>query len=142
MYSFEELYKNRGDYVYFLCQRLEDNEERIELLYLDAWRRMRRDLLQLSGMSEEKWLCQKLVDSHRQMNRRNPRHDESELDCGLMSGLMSLGLEYRWALVLKECVGFSYGELGEVLGIPEATVRTRLARARALLRRHLEEEAL
>ena len=142
MSSFQELYKNRSDYVFFLCQRLERNEERVELLYLDVWRRARRDLLQLSGMSEEKWLCQKLVDSHRQLNRKNPPHDEQQREVGLMPGLMALGLEYRWALVLKECVGLSYGGVGEVLGVPEGTVRTRIARARALLRRHLEGEAV
>jgi sigma-70-like protein len=138
MSSFQELYKNRGDYVFFLCQRFENHEERVELLYLDVWRRIRRDLLQLSGISEEKWLCQKLVDSHRQLNRKNPLHHEPQKEVGLMPGLMALGLEYRWALVLKECVGFGYSELGEVLGVPEGTVRTRISRARALLRRHLE----
>ena len=142
MYSFEELYKNRADYIFFLCQRLEGNEERVEFLYLDVWRRARRDMLQLSGTSEEKWLCQKLVDSHRQLNRKNPPPEEQRLESGLMAGLMTLGLEYCWALVLKECVGFSYGELGEVLGVPEGTVRTRIARARAQLRKRVVEEAV
>ena len=138
MQPFEQLYESRADYLFFLCQRLEENEERVELLFMDVWRRIRRDFLQLSGESEEKWLCRKLVESHRRIHRKHPPDEETGVESGLMTAVTSLGLEFRWPLVLKESVDFSYGELAEILGIPERTVRNRIARARTHVRRHLE----
>lgn len=138
MQSFEQLYESRADDLFFLCQRLEENEERVEMLFLDVWRRVRRDLLQLSGEAEEKWLCRKLVESHRRIHRKHPPQEDTGVESSIMSAVTSLGLEYRWPLVLKESVDFGYGELAEILGIPERTVRTRIARARSLVRRHLE----
>ena len=138
MQPFEQLYESRADYLFFLCQRLEENEERAEMLFLDVWRRIRRDLLQLSGESEEKWLCRKLVESHRRIHRKHSPEEDTGVEASLMTAVSSLGLEFRWPLVLKESVDFSYGELAEILGIPEPTVRTRIARARTQVRRHLE----
>lgn len=138
MQSFEQLYESRADYLFFLCQRLEDNEDRVEILFMDLWRRIRRDLLQLSGEAEEKWLCRKLVESHRRLHRKHPPTEDAGTGSSLMSAIAGLGLEYRWPLILKECVDFSYGELAEILDIPERTVRTRIARARVQIRRFLE----
>ncbi len=44
---------------------------------------------------------------------------------------------YREVLLLREVEGFSYAEIGRVVGCPAGTVMSRLARARALLRRKL-----
>ena len=100
--------------------------------------RIRRDFLQLSGEAEEKWLCRKLVESHRRIYRKHPPEEDTGVESSLMTAVTGLGLEYRWPFVLKESVDFSYGELAEILGIPEPTVRNRIARARAQVRRHLE----
>jgi hypothetical protein len=138
MQPFEQLYESRADYLFFLCQRLEESEERVELLFMDVWRRIRRDFLQLSGEAEEKWLCRKLVESHRRIYRKYPPEEGTGVESSLMTAVTSLGLEFRWPLVLKESVDFSYGELAEILSIPEPTVRTRIARARVQIRRHME----
>ena len=138
MHSFEQLYESRADYLFFLCQRLEYSEERVELLFMDVWRRIRRDFLQLSGEAEEKWLCRKLVESHRRIYRKHPPEEDTGVESSLMTAVTGLGLEYRWPFVLKESVDFGYGELAEILGIPEPTVRNRIARARTQVRRHLE----
>ncbi|MFA5506852.1 MAG: sigma factor-like helix-turn-helix DNA-binding protein [Vulcanimicrobiota bacterium] len=137
MQSFEHLYNSRADYLYFMCQRLEESETRIESLFFDVWRRIHRDLIHLGEETEEKWLCRKLVEAHRQLHRRAPV-EEVSTEAGLLAAVVSLGLEYRWALVLRECGSFSYLELGEILGVPERTVRSRIARARAQVRRYLE----
>ncbi len=53
--------------------------------------------------------------------------------------IAALPLEFRMPLVLKEIVGFSLAEIGHIMDMPEATVKTRLHRARLRLRKALEE---
>lgn len=48
---------------------------------------------------------------------------------------------YRIAVVLVDVQGFSYQEVAGLLGVPVGTVRSRLARGRALLQRALWEHA-
>lgn len=48
---------------------------------------------------------------------------------------------FRIAVVLVDVQGHSYPEAAELLGVPVGTVRSRLARARALLQRSLWEHA-
>jgi RNA polymerase sigma-70 factor, ECF subfamily len=51
--------------------------------------------------------------------------------------LDSLAEPYRTAVILRELESLSYEEIGEVLGIAEGTVKSRLKRGRELLRRKL-----
>ncbi|MFQ5504011.1 MAG: RNA polymerase sigma factor [Planctomycetota bacterium] len=53
--------------------------------------------------------------------------------------ISGLPVSFRMPLVLKEIVGFSVRDVAEVLGLKEATVKTRLHRARLKLRQALEE---
>ena len=143
MSTFTELYHKRADYLFFLCTRLEADEEKSELLFQDAWRRIHRQWPQLQGENEESWLCSKLIESHRQLNRKfqvfgSLQDDAGSLQTTLNDALMRLSPEYRWPLVLKECTSFGYREIAEILGTPEGTVRARMGRARALLRRFQE----
>ena len=45
---------------------------------------------------------------------------------------------YRTALVLRDIDGLAYEEIAQVLGIPGGTVRSRINRARMMLKRRLE----
>ena len=47
---------------------------------------------------------------------------------------------FRLALVAVDIAGLSYGEAARVLGAPEATVTTRLYRARARVARELDSD--
>ena len=49
------------------------------------------------------------------------------------AALARLPLEFRTAVVLRDLSGLDYTEIGEVLGIPPGTVRSRIARGRAQL---------
>jgi RNA polymerase sigma-70 factor, ECF subfamily len=72
----------------------------------------------------------------------DPRPDVSEALAGrrrLAEALAELALEERAAVLLVDAQGFDYRSAGEVLGVPEGTVASRLHRARAALRRALEE---
>lgn len=53
------------------------------------------------------------------------------------SALAALPLEYREALVLRECQGLDYRQIAAILDIPVGTVRSRIARGRERLRQHL-----
>lgn len=46
--------------------------------------------------------------------------------------------KYRLALVLRDIEGLPYEEIAEVLGIPGGTVRSRINRARSMLKRKLQ----
>ena len=53
------------------------------------------------------------------------------------TALESLAAEYREVLVLRELEGLSYKEISQVAGVPMGTVMSRLARARAALRKSI-----
>ncbi len=55
----------------------------------------------------------------------------------LRQAVNSLDPDYRLVVVLRYYVGMDASEIGDALGIPAATVRTRLRRALALLREYL-----
>lgn len=58
----------------------------------------------------------------------------------LAAALDALPTEDRAAVLLVDANGFDYRSAGEVLGIPEGTVASRLNRARAALRQTLQDE--
>jgi RNA polymerase sigma-70 factor (ECF subfamily) len=49
------------------------------------------------------------------------------------AALATLAPEFRAAVVLRDLVGLDYAEIGEVLGVPAGTVRSRISRGRAAL---------
>jgi RNA polymerase sigma factor (sigma-70 family) len=55
----------------------------------------------------------------------------------VQQALARLPEEYRVAVVLCDVVGLSYQEIGESLDVPVGTVRSRIHRGRALLRKSL-----
>jgi RNA polymerase sigma-70 factor (ECF subfamily) len=59
----------------------------------------------------------------------------------LMRALAELAPDERALVVMRHLLGYRSPELGRMLGMPAATVRTRLARAIARLRELLEDEA-
>ena len=58
----------------------------------------------------------------------------------LRAAIRALPEDFRAAVLLRDLEGLSYEEVAEVLGIPIGTVRSRLARGRALLRENLKEK--
>lgn len=58
----------------------------------------------------------------------------------VLAHAMELPDGYREPLILKAVRDLSYRQIGEVLGLPETTVETRIARARRMLRERLSAE--
>lgn len=65
--------------------------------------------------------------------------EQADLARGLAKKVLRLSARYRDVVYLYYYEGCSTREVAEALGVPEATVRTRLARARRRLKDILEE---
>lgn len=63
--------------------------------------------------------------------------EQDELRRRLAAGLGELSQRQRAVIVLHDVEGFTHGEIGGMLGIPEGTARSDLHHARAALRRTL-----
>lgn len=59
--------------------------------------------------------------------------ESSTLRVDLDTALQSLPADFRAAVVLRDLCGLSYDEIGQTLGIPPGTVRSRIARGRSAL---------
>ena len=57
----------------------------------------------------------------------------------LQAAIATLNEEHRAVVVLREMEGYCYETISEILDIPPGTVRSRLHRARLLLREQLKE---
>jgi len=53
------------------------------------------------------------------------------------AAMSRLSPDHRAVVALRDLVGLDYAEIGEVLGLPPGTVRSRIARGRAALADHL-----
>jgi RNA polymerase sigma-70 factor, ECF subfamily len=65
--------------------------------------------------------------------------EADELRHRLHASLARLGERQRAVIVLHDVEGFTHGEIGGMLGIPEGTARSDLHHARAALRRMLKD---
>jgi RNA polymerase sigma-70 factor (ECF subfamily) len=71
----------------------------------------------------------------------NPLPDENlnrgEIRAKVAEALLKLPARYREAVVLRDIEGLSYEEVGQILRIPGGTVRSRINRARLMLKERL-----
>jgi RNA polymerase sigma-70 factor (ECF subfamily) len=57
----------------------------------------------------------------------------------VQQGLLRLREEERELIILRDLQGFSYDEMGEVLDLPEGTIKSKLHRARMALKGILDK---
>ena len=65
--------------------------------------------------------------------------DQRKVAESLERAMQRLPVEQREAVVLRHRLGLPHAEMSELLGVPEGTVKSRLARALTALRRDLKE---
>jgi RNA polymerase sigma-70 factor (ECF subfamily) len=76
------------------------------------------------------------AEDNRSELRNTPENllSRKELGSVVEAALMSLEFEYRVVIVLRHFNDCSYEEMGEILELPEKTIKSRLFTARTLLR--------
>jgi RNA polymerase sigma-70 factor (ECF subfamily) len=101
--------------------------------YINAYRRKKKQPAELdvdttAVYSEETDLRKEIFDAL--------------LDDEVTRAIYRLRDTYRIPLLLSDLEGFSYEEIAEILNLPMGTIRSRLFRARKILREHLKKYAL
>lgn len=149
-----------GDFVYTVAFRLTGNHHDAQDLVQEVLLRVQRGLASFRPGSMEAWLgritTNVFIDDVRRRRRRpavalpevpelvmpgapSPEEELARevLPNELTGALQALPDDYRTAIVLCDVVGLRYDEIAEELGVPVGTVRSRIHRGRALLRRTL-----
>lgn len=155
------MYQEQADYVYNLAYRLCGSRSDADDVFQDAFLRVYRFLPGFRGDSLRGWLRRIVMnafhDNRHKVRRLIPveepaqadladqtddpsQHlEEKALDGHLEWALNRLPEEHRSILVLRALDDLAYEEMATALDIPVGTVRSRLSRARAALRKLLEE---
>ena len=103
---------------------------------IDYLRRQKKERGDMSLDDEDRCWDSQLTDSTAAPDRAL---EQKELRRAITKGLSRLSEEHRQVLVLRELNGASYEEIGQVLGLPAGTVKSRVARARLALAKLLRE---
>lgn len=107
--------------------------------HFESWEHLRRWLIRVT-INECKSLFRKpwrrVGDIENLADSLSAAQDEAK---AVLSDVMRLPERFRVPIVLYYYLGFSTSEIAELLHVPAATVRTRLARGRSKLKFILEE---
>ncbi|GAA4417149.1 RNA polymerase sigma factor SigE [Georgenia halophila] len=160
--SWEDIVVEHTPRVYRLAYRLTGNTADAEDLTQETFVRVFRSLHSYQPGNFEGWLHRITTNLFLDQARRRSRlrmdpigdagerlpaaHDSGEpergfehahLDLDVQAALDALPPKYRAAVVLCDIEGLSYEEIAATLGVKMGTVRSRIHRARALLRDQL-----
>jgi RNA polymerase sigma-70 factor (ECF subfamily) len=148
---FEAAYPRLVVQLYAICGDMADAEDAVQDAFVTAIRKQR----QLRGVSNpEAWVRTTAVNRvrggwrHADVVRRyQPRvpGPQASVEIGpehvaIVAALAELDLDQRVVVVLHHLVDLGTAEIATELGVPEGTVKSRLARARARLADLLDEE--
>jgi RNA polymerase sigma-70 factor (ECF subfamily) len=158
--TWEEVARSHGRFLYTVAYRLTGNREDAEDLVQEVLLRVRRGLETYQPGSMEGWLSRIATNAFLDDVRRRKRRPEDllpedpdwvlppssaadealaaeVLPDDIQAALAGLPEDFRAAVVLCDVVGLSYQDIGESLGVPVGTVRSRIHRGRAMLRKAL-----
>src|SRR3954468_16323705 len=158
--TWEEVARSHGRFLYTVAYRLTGNREDAEDLVQEVLLRVRRGLETYQPGSLQGWLSRITTNAFLDEVRRRRRRPvdllpedpdwvlpptasadealESEvLPDDVQNALKRLPEDFRSAVVLCDVVGLPYHEIGDALGVPVGTVRSRIHRGRAMLRKAL-----
>ncbi|MEM9714673.1 MAG: sigma-70 family RNA polymerase sigma factor [Actinomycetota bacterium] len=158
--SWEEVARDHGRFLFTVAYRLTGNHEEAQDLVQDVLLRVRRGLPGYRPGNLRGWLARittnAFLDDVRRKQRRptNALPDDPDrvlpaaasaeeasaqrsLPDHLQAALAALPEDFRAVVVLSDVVGLSYDQIAERLDVPVGTVRSRLHRGRARLRKVL-----
>jgi RNA polymerase sigma-70 factor, ECF subfamily len=145
------LLRRHYDRVYGVCRRLAGNDADALDAAQEALIAIVRGLGSYDGSASfGTWVYRvatnACLDELRRRNRRpvpglpedrgpaSPGVDEAvAAKVTIDAALAELPDEFRTAVVLRDLCGLDYAEIGEILGVPPGTVRSRISRGRAAL---------
>lgn len=150
--AFEELVDAYQGVLYNLALRMtgnrEDARDLTQTVFLKVWRRIADYDSKYRFYS---WVYRITLNESLNWVTRRRRHEElspllpasdttpddavheMEVRSHIQDGLMQLTVEYRQVIVLRHFHDLSYQEIGDMLGVPEKTVKSRLYSARQQL---------
>jgi RNA polymerase sigma-70 factor (ECF subfamily) len=167
--AFNALVERYQDQAYNLCWRMlglrEAAEDATQEAFLAAYRNIRR----FRGPGFRAWLLRIAANAATDELRRRRRRPQVSLDTPapdsetaldpadpaagpeewalrreqarhLQAALLTLPADQRLAVILSDVRGLSYEEIGEAMGSSLGTVKSRISRGRARLRRWLLEQ--
>lgn len=155
--AFAALYERHGGRVYGLCLHISGDQSRARDLTQDVFIRIWERLDSLRDpQTFRAWLRQVTMNiirnELRSIRRRAARivsHDDAssratpvagvdaESRLGFENAVAALAPRHRTVFVLHDVEGYSHGEIAVMTGLPAATVRVHLHRARMQLRAEL-----
>jgi RNA polymerase sigma-70 factor, ECF subfamily len=158
--AFETLMRRHNQRLFRAARAVLRDDAEAEDVVQDAWVRAYTHLGQFAGRASfATWLTRIAIHEAIARDRRRRRHvalpddarwlpaamrppdDElgaREVAAALEAATDALPVAYRTVFVLRDLEGLSVAETATCLDVPEATVKTRLHRARALLRTRLD----
>lgn len=158
--SFEVLMRRYNQRLFRAARAVLRDDAEAEDVVQDAWVRAYTHLRQFSGRaSVATWLTRIAIHEAIARARRRARHvplgesaatvpartrpPDEELEARRMAAALeaatdALPAPFRMVFVLRDLEGLDTAETAACLDVPEATVKTRLHRARALLRTRLD----
>jgi RNA polymerase sigma-70 factor (ECF subfamily) len=163
--SWDEIVEQHSARVYRLAYRLTGNAHDAEDLTQETFVRVFRSLHTYTPGTFQGWLHRITTNLFLDQARRKGRirfdalpddgadrlpspvatpdaaYLDQMFDADVESALAALPPEFRAAVVLCDVEGLSYEEIADVLGLKLGTVRSRIHRGRALLRRGLAHRA-
>jgi len=162
--SWEEIVAQHSDRVYRLAYRLTGNATDAEDLTQDVFVRVFRSLSTYTPGTFEGWLHRITTNLFLDQARRKQRirfdalsderaarltssatphghFDDRTFDDDVEQALAQLPPDFRAAVVLCDIEGLSYEEIAEILDAKLGTVRSRIHRGRAMLRKALAHRA-
>jgi RNA polymerase sigma-70 factor (ECF subfamily) len=163
--AFEELVRIHADRLYAvvlrLCESTHEAEEVTQEAFLRAWRAIGRfdgrsqlfTWLYRIGVNEAKRRARSRVRGSHTVSLEEvpgeppdlsdapePHAQRRAVRTALERSVRGLPLNYRAPLVLRDIEGLSTAQAAEILGISESALKSRLHRARVLVREALEEK--
>lgn len=157
----DQYVQRHGRRLYGLCLSLCANPFDADDLYQDTWFRAVKNISQYDPSKEfEPWLTKICINTYRNILRRLARSpfldfktneekdallcaipDTENPDYGaLYEAIDRLPEKYRIAVILYYFQNMDIASTAHVMGIPEGTVKSRLSKARKLLREVLDNE--